>query len=130
MLPKTPPSKQFYVSQFCFMTKIPTYTTSTKPFAKKRFASKIPPTRAALQQHTCTAILQGAMMWLHGFCLCQEWGCVGGECCVCLILGRRPSRHLIACQCKKVCTGRCSFEKATLFPCTALCGCERSCSST
>ena len=60
----------------------------------------------------------------------EDWGCLIGEWCACSVLDRRPSRQLIACQCKKDCTGRYSCEKAALLPCTALCGCERSCSST
>ncbi|CAH3182060.1 unnamed protein product [Porites lobata] len=81
-------------------------------FSKKsRNLDNIPPTRAALVQHTKRAVFQGGY-WLPYWTSLPQ---VKDTC-----------SELIKCSCKSACRGRCKCSKANLA-CTGLCKCGGNC---
>lgn len=107
-------------------------------FSKKsRSLENIPPTRAALEQHTMRAVFQGAYIW--GQVLVKQpvlpppsaWGWErDGKSWkpkwTTLPQAKDTCYELIHCSCKKGCKGRCKCVKANL-DCTGLCNCGGNC---
>ena len=103
-------------------------------FSKKaRNLENIPPTRAALEQHTMRAVFQGAYIW--GQVLLTQpvipspsaWGWEKDGTSwkpkwTTLPQAKDACYELIHCGCKKGCRGRCKCLKANL-DCTGLCNC-------
>ena len=107
-------------------------------FSKKsRSIESIPPSKAALLQHTKRAVFQGAFVWGQSL-LKQpvipppsEWGWerVGSSWkpkWTTLSQAKDSCYELIHCSCKKGCKGRCKCVKANL-ECTGLCNCGGHC---
>ncbi|MES9879581.1 MAG: hypothetical protein ABW185_01720 [Sedimenticola sp.] len=102
-------------------------------FTKKgRAMEAIPPTRAALVQHTKRATYQGEHCWGNASTVNvempspEDWGWIDPEnwkpVWTTLPEASASSRELIRCGCTKGCKGRCNCKKAAL-KCTALCNC-------
>ncbi|XP_071853660.1 uncharacterized protein [Apostichopus japonicus] len=100
-------------------------------FTKKGSAmDAIPPTRAALLQHTKRAVYQGGHCWGKALEVCMEmpspdkWGWTDPPnwrpMWTSLPEANKSSRELIRCGCTKGCRGRCNCRKAAL-KCTSLC---------
>ena len=103
-------------------------------FSKKsRTPDKIPPTKAALQQHTKRSVYQGGFVWAQAL-LKQpvlpspsEWGWQYNDNFRTPVWTTLPQMKdtcckLIHCRSKTRCTGRCKCVKASLA-CTGLCNC-------
>ena len=107
-------------------------------FSKKaRSLENIPPTRAALEQHTMRVVFQGAYIW--GQVLLTQpvipspsaWGWEKDGTSwkpkwTTLPQAKDTCYELIHCGCKKGCRGRCKCFKANL-DCTGLCNCGGNC---
>lgn len=108
-------------------------------FSRKSCAlESIPPTQAALTQHTLRAAYQGGHVW--GQVLTKdpqlpnpgEWGWERLDETswkpkwTTLDQAQQKCYELIHCSCKKACRGLCKCNKASL-KCTALCHCEGNC---
>lgn len=105
---------------------------------KSRALESIPPTQAALTQHTLRAAYQGGHVW--GQVLTKdpqlpnpgEWGWERLDETswkpkwTTLDQAQQKCYELIHCSCKKACRGLCKCNKASL-KCTALCHCEGNC---
>ena len=109
-------------------------------FAQKgRSLDAIPPSRAALVEHTKRAAYQAGHCWgqaltprpvlpspeMWGWTLCEGkwepfWSALPDVTQAC--------RELVRCGCKKGCRGRCSCQKVSLR-CTALCSCDEECNN-
>ena len=102
-----------------------------------RTIERIPPTKAALEQHIRRAAYQAGYVW-EQTCVAQQelpspsdWGwqfvAVGWTPIWSLLPEAAKACHeLIHCKCKKACRGLCKCSKANLS-CTALCFCAGSC---
>ena len=101
-------------------------------FSKKgRAIDGVPPTQAALIQHTKRAAFQAGHCWAQMMTPApelpspSEWGWnkkpSGGWSVTWSSLpeASEACRELLRCDCKHGCKGRCKFQKASL-PCTAL----------
>ena len=111
-----------------------------KLFAKRSSVQRIPPTRAALEQHVKRAVFQGGHVW--GQILVPQpvlpspssWGWIQTDDGLyephwtTLPEASKTCYKLISCGCKKGCRSRCKCKKASL-KCTALCVCEGECST-
>ena len=111
-----------------------------KLFAKRSSVQRIPPTRAALEQHVKRAVFQGGHVW--GQILVPQpvlpspssWGWIKTDDGLyephwtTLPEASKTCYELISCGCKKGCRSRCKCKKASL-KCTALCVCEGECST-
>ena len=107
-------------------------------FAQKgRALDAIPPTRAALVEHTKRAAYQAGHCWGQALTPSpvlpspEEWGwTMDGEIWMPFWTSlpdvTKSCRELVRCGCKKGCRGRCSCVKADLR-CTALCTCTDEC---
>ena len=109
-------------------------------FAKKSSVQRIPPTRAALEQHVKRAVFQGGHIW--GQTLIPQpvlpspssWGWIKTNDKLyephwtTLPEASKTCYELVSCGCKKGCRSRCKCKKAAL-KCTALCVCEGECST-
>ncbi len=108
-----------------------------KLFAKKSSVMRIPPTRAALEQHVKRAAFQGGHVW--GQTLLPQpalpspcnWGWIKTEGLyepywTTLPEASKTCYELVSCGCKKGCVKNCKCKKAGL-QCTALCQCEGEC---
>jgi len=107
-------------------------------FAKTSSVQRIPPTRAALEQHVKRAAFQGGHVW--GQALSPDpvlpspsaWGWTktdGGlyePHWTTLPEASKTCYELICCGCKKGCRTNCKCKRAGL-QCTALCKCEGEC---
>ena len=105
---------------------------------KGRTIDGLPPTKAALVQHTMRAAYQAGHCWAQAMVASpelpspSEWGwnkTTDGEWEVnwtTLPEATQACRELIRCGCKKGCRGRCKCQKAAL-ECTALCSCGGLC---
>ncbi|XP_061721794.1 uncharacterized protein LOC133528424 isoform X2 [Cydia pomonella] len=107
-------------------------------FTKKdRQIDNLPPTEAALKQHTLRAVLQAVYVW--GQCLIKnqnipcpsEWGWQKeGEVWVPLWtqspMAAQACLELIRCRCLKSCRNKCNCSKRQL-KCTELCNCGGNC---
>ena len=102
-----------------------------------RTLENIPPTQAALLQHTKRAVYQAGHIWTNVLVLKpvlrrpSDWGWerdVNGWKPVWTLLpqAQQICYELIHCGCKKGCTGRCKCVRASLV-CTALWNCGRAC---
>ena len=107
-------------------------------FSKKsRTLDKIPPTKAALLQHTKCSVYQGGYVWAQAL-LKQpvlqspsEWGWQYNDNFWTPVWTTLPqmkdtSCELIHCRCKTACTGRCKCVKGSLA-CIGLCNCGGNC---
>ena len=106
---------------------------------KGRAIDAIPPTQAALMQHSKRAAYQAGHCWSQAMIpnpeipSPNEWGWSkkpegGWEACwTTLPEASQACRELVCCRCKKGCRGRCKCRLATL-QCTALCHCGGACS--
>lgn len=104
---------------------------------KSRTLENIPPTKAALIQHTRRAAYQAGHCW-HQMMIADpvlpspnDWGWKMGSNEWELFWTTQPEatkacRDLLRCSCKKGCRGQCKCNKAAL-PCTALCQCGGEC---
>ena len=111
-----------------------------KLFAKRSSVQRIPPTRAALEQHVKRAVFQGGHVW--GQTLVTQpvlpspssWGWIKNDDGLyephwsTLPEASKTCYELVSCGCKKGCRSRCKCRKAAL-QCTALCHCEGECST-
>ena len=111
-----------------------------KLFAKRSSVQRIPPTRAALEQHVKRAVFQGGHVW--GQTLVPQpvlpspssWGWIKTDDGLyephwtTLPEASKTCYELISCGCRKGCRSRCKCKKASL-KCTALCMCEGECST-
>lgn len=109
-----------------------------KLFAKTSCVKRIPPTRAALEQHVKRAVFQGGHVW--GQSLVPDpvlpspssWGWIKTDAGLyephwtTLQEASKTCYELICCGCKKGCRTNCKCKKAGL-KCTALCKCEGEC---
>ena len=109
-----------------------------KLFAKTSCVKRIPPTRAALEQHVKRAVFQGGHVW--GQSLVPDpvlpspssWGWIKTDAGLyephwtTLQEASKTCYELICCGCKKGCRTNCKCKKAGL-QCTALCKCEGEC---
>jgi len=106
---------------------------------KNRMVDSIPPTQAALIQHSLRASLQGGHIW--GQCTIadpllpntSDFGWVKENSIFKPLWTTLPSAatscdELISCGCLTACRGLCKCYKANL-PCTALCACDGDCYS-
>jgi hypothetical protein len=102
-----------------------------------RQLENIPPTSAALLQHTKRAAFQAGHLWgqsLHANAKTPspaDWGWVrDGDTWSpqwsLLADASKACRELVKCACKSNCTGRCKCYKSNL-PCTQLCSCGAQC---
>ena len=109
-----------------------------KLFTKKSSVLRIPPTRAALEQHVKRAAFQGGHVW--GQTLLPQptlpspcsWGWIKTVGLyqphwTTLPEASKTCYELVSCGCKKGFVNRCKCKKAAL-QCTALCQCEGECS--
>ena len=120
--------------------------TAVNEARKQMFAQKgraldaIPPTRAALVEHTKRAAYQAGHCWGQALTPSpdlpcpQEWGWTLEEGIwkpfwTTLPEVTKSCRELVRCGCKKGCQARCSCVKAGLR-CTALCMCTDECNNT
>ena len=106
-----------------------------KLFAKTSSVQRIPPTRAALEQHVKRAAFQGGHVW--GQALAPDpvlpspstWGWIKTDNGLyephwtTLPEASKTCYEFISCGCKKGCRTNCKCKKAGL-QCTALCKCE------
>ena len=109
-----------------------------KMFASGRQIENIPPTQAALIEHTKRAIYQGSFIWNRTLFAKQElpspalWGWQRNEVdswnpvWSTLPEASKSCKELVKCSCKKACRPPCKCYKA-LFPCTELCVCSGTC---
>lgn len=105
---------------------------------KGRQMDGLPPSRAALEEHTKRAAYQAGHVWAQMINAVpklpspSEWGWLqrntGGWEVKWTVLpeASRACRQLLRCGCKKGCRGQCKCVKAAL-PCTALCLCGGLC---
>jgi len=107
-------------------------------FSKKsREIENIPPTAAAVLQHTKRAAFQAGHIWGQflvpkpfvpspddwGWEKCDgEWGVVWTT----LPEAAKACYELLSCKCKKTCKGNCKCHRANL-QCTSLCACDGQC---
>ncbi|KAL9954824.1 hypothetical protein ACROYT_G042404 [Oculina patagonica] len=107
---------------------------------KGRTLDAIPPTRAALVEHTKRAAYQAGYCWGQALFPSpvlpspQEWGWTLEEGIwkpfwTTLTDVTKSCRELVRCGCRKGCRARCSCVKAYLR-CTALCSCAEECANT
>ena len=101
----------------------------------------IPPTEAALLQHTKRAIYQGALVWGRAldpspqlpspsdFGWTKTNGLLWEPLWTTLPTAAVSCQELVHCKCKMGCRGACKCFKSSL-PCTALCTCSGNCSQT
>lgn len=111
------------------------FTTKGRPI------DAIPPTLAALLQHTKRAIHQAAFVWGQMFVRCPDvpspgsWGWRKGKSMkweplwTVLPEAAASCSELLRCACQKSCSGRCKCLKAAL-KCTTLCRCGGSCGNS
>lgn len=103
---------------------------------KARSLENLPPTQAALEQHSRRASLQ-SNCWNQALVRCprlpspSDWGWKRDQAgwqplWTTLPEASQSCYELIHCGCKKGCTGRCKCIKASL-KCTALCSCSGEC---
>ena len=103
---------------------------------RSRSLDRIPPTSAALKQHTLRASYQGGHVWsqvhlaLPELPSPAEWGWErNGQwkpVWTTLPQAQQSCYELIHCSCRKACRGLCKCSKANL-QCTALCACGGDC---
>jgi len=103
---------------------------------RSRSLDRIPPTSAALKQHTLRASYQGGHVWsqvhlaLPELSSPAEWGWErNGQwkpVWTTLPQAQQSCYKLIHCSCRKACRGLCKCSKANL-QCTALCACGGDC---
>lgn len=105
---------------------------------KGRSIESIPPTKAALLQHSRRATYQASYCWGQALKAVQDlpcpsnWGWKINEldgwqiCWSTLPEASKACRELLRCGCKKGCSGRCKCAKAAP-KCTALCFCGGEC---
>ena len=110
-----------------------------KVFAKRNNIKRIPPTRAALEQHVKRATYQGGHVWGQSLQTTPvlpsptNWGWTRTDDGLyepnwtILPEASQVCYELVSCKCKKGCVGQCKCKKAAL-ECTALCACEGECS--
>ena len=110
-----------------------------KIFAKRNNIKRIPPTRAALEQHVKRATYQGGHVWGQSLQTTPvlpsptNWGWTRTDDGLyepnwtILPEASQVCYELVSCKCKKGCVGQCKCKKAAL-ECTALCACEGECS--
>ena len=98
---------------------------------------KISPTRDALTQHVCRAILQASFVWHHMTNAIlelpspSEWGWIKGQDSSAIWSPKwmllppvvQTLSELLKCGCTRGCGGHCKCKKAEL-PCTSLCKCD------
>ena len=103
-----------------------------------RDLERIPPTSAALTQHTLRASYQGGHIWCQAqltmpvYPSPAEWGWERADgwrpLWTTLPQAQQSCYELIHCACKKACRGLCRCSKANV-QCTALCACGGHCYS-
>ena len=109
-----------------------------KLFPKKNSVQRIPPTKAALEQHVKRAVYQGGHVWGQAMDprpalpTPTDWGWRKMEDgsyqphWTSLPEAAKSCEELVSCGCKKGCKKRCRCKKANL-PCTGLCSCDGEC---
>ena len=101
----------------------------------------LPPTQAALMQHTRRALLQASFYWSQAVVVQQDipefssWGWYRDSTSktwepywTTLADASKACTILLHCGCKKSCTGRCKCFKAGVH-CTSICACEGACTN-
>ena len=107
-------------------------------FAKGRQLDRIPPTKAALLEHSKRAAYQAGHIWGSSLTPMQtlpsprDWGWIAGEeklwipFWTALPEAAKSCKELVKCHCKKACRAPCKCVKSFLT-CTELCYCRGTC---